>query len=676
MYRDHSRHKTFTRRALVLGGAKLVLLSALVGRMYYLQVVESRRYRMLAEDNRINLRLLVPPRGRILDRTGVLMADNEKNYRVVIVTEQTPNLIKTLDKLGTIIPTNDYDRRKVLREVKRKRRFVPITVRENLNWREVARVEVNAPDLPGVMIDVGRRRNYPFGEAAAHIMGYVAAVSERELTGEPLLELPDFRIGKNGVEKIQDLKLRGKAGSSQVEVNALGRVIRKLKHDPGEPGSDLALTIDMGLQQFAHDRLGEESAAAVVIDVHSGAVLAMASTPSFDPNLFTNGIGTEDWRELVNHPRAPLTNKPIAGQYSPGSTFKMMVALAALEAGILGTDHKVYCPGFVRLGKSRFHCWKKRGHGHMDMFQAIQQSCDVFFYDVARRTGVDRISAMANRFGLGNKLGIDIPGEHAGLMPTRDWKRAVTGVPWQLGETLVAGIGQGFVLTTPLQLAVMAARLANGGKAVTPFLVQPERGAGGGESKDAAKGKDEAKASAATGAGTDGDGERVAADAAETPEFPDIGVSKASLKFIRSAMNAVTNSRRGTAYRARIKKREHAMAGKTGTSQVRRITMAERQRGLRKNHQRPWRERDHALFVGFAPVDAPRFAVAVVVEHGGGGSKVAAPVARDLLREVQRRVPPGTVAAAGAAETKVETASVRTGARTGGRRGGQGEGGQ
>ncbi len=670
MYRDHSRHKTFTRRALVLGGAKLVLLSALVGRMYYLQVVESRRYRMLAEDNRINLRLLVPPRGRILDRSGVLMADNEKNYRVVIVTEQTPDLIKTLDKLGTIIPINDYDRRRVLREVKRKRRFVPITVRENLNWREVARVEVNAPNLPGVMIDVGRRRNYPFGEAAAHIMGYVAAVSERELTGEPLLELPDFRIGKNGVEKIQDLKLRGKAGSSQVEVNALGRVVRELKHNPGEPGGDLALTIDMGLQKFAHERLGAESAATVVVDVQTGAVLAMASTPSFDPNLFTNGISTKDWRELVNHPRAPLTNKPIAGQYSPGSTFKMMVALAALEAGIIGPDHTVYCPGFVKLGRSRFHCWKKHGHGRLDMFKGIQQSCDVYFYDVARRTGVDRISAMANRFGLGAKLGIDIPGERPGLMPTRGWKRAVTGVPWQGGETLVAGIGQGFVLTTPLQLAVMAARIANGGKAVTPFLVSPE---GGGKSQDAATATDEAKAVAASEVGADGG--MIAVDRAETPEFPDIGVSQASLKFIRSAMNAVSNSRRGTAYRARIKKRGMAMAGKTGTSQVRRITMGERQRGLRKNHQRPWRERDHALFVGFAPVEAPRFAIAVVVEHGGGGSKAAAPVARDILLEVQRRVPVGSLAASGATRVAAAIARIKGGPKGGtGGTGGQGAG--
>ncbi len=309
----------------------------------------------------------------------------------------------------------------------------------------------------------------------------------------------------------------------------------------------------------------------------------------------------------------------------------------------------------------------------MDMFKAIQQSCDVFFYDVARRTGVDRISAMANRFGLGAKLGIDIPGEHAGLMPTRGWKQAVTGVPWQLGETLVAGIGQGFVLTTPLQLAVMTARLANGGKAVTPFLVFPDRGKGASKSGSAAKSEDETKAEAATGTGADGDGKIIAADMAETPEFPDIGVSEASLKFIHSAMNAVTNSRRGTAYRARIKKREHAMAGKTGTSQVRRITMGERQRGMLKNSQRPWRDRDHALFVGFAPVDAPRFAVAVVIEHGGGGSKAAAPVARDLLREVQRRVPLGSVATIGG--TDVAMASARARARTKGGRGGQGEGG-
>ena len=616
MYRDRSRYKMFTRRALVLSGGKVVLLSALAARMYYLQVIESARYRVLAEENRINLRLLPPPRGRIVDRFGVELAVNEQSYRVVIVPEQTTDVGETLDKLGAIIPLSDYERRRVRHDIKRRRGFFPITVRENLVWDEVAKIEVNAPDLPGVMIDVGQSRRYPYGEAAAHLLGYVAAVSEAELTGEPLLTIPDFRVGKDGIEKVHDLRLRGKAGASEVEVNAIGRVIRELARREGQPGDEVTLSIDMALQKFVFDRLGDESGSVVVMDVHSGEVLALASTPSFDPNAFTKGITTAYWRELIANPRAPLTNKAVSGQYAPGSAIKMMVALAALEGGILTPDHKVFCKGYVQLGNARFHCWKKYGHGHTDMYKGIQQSCDVFFYDVARRTGVDRIAAMAARFGLGQLLDVGLPGERPGLFPTRDWKLANIGVPWQLGETLIAGIGQGFMLSTPLQLAVMAARLANGGRAVKPTLVRSVRRAGEVETADA---------------GT----------AAEPPDFPEIKVGKASLAFITGAMNAVTNTPKGTAYRARIKEPGMAMAGKTGTSQVRRISMSERQSGLIKNKKKPWIERDHAVFVGFAPVHDPRYAVAVLVEHGGGGSKVAAPIARDVLLETQRRDPSG-----------------------------------
>ena len=614
MYRDRSRYKMFTRRALMLSGGQAVLLSALATRMYYLQVIESARYQVLAEENRINLRLLLPSRGRIVDRFGVELAVNEKSYRVVIVSEQTKDVEETLDKLGAIISLSDYERRRVRHEIKRRRGFFPITVRENLVWEEVAKIEVNAPDLPGVMIDVGQSRRYPYAAAAAHLLGYVAAVSEAELTGEPLLALPEFRVGKDGIEKVHDLRLRGKAGASEVEVNAIGRAIRELARREGQPGDEVVLSIDMALQKFAYDRLGDESASVVVMDVHSGEVLALVSTPSFDPNAFTKGITTAYWRELTANLRAPLTNKAVTGQYAPGSAIKMVVALAALEGGILTPDHKVFCKGYIQLGNARFHCWKKHGHGHTDMYKGIQQSCDVFFYDVARRTGVDRIAAMAERFGLGQLLDIGLPGERRGLIPTRDWKLANKGVPWQLGETLIAGIGQGFVLSTPLQLAVMAARLANGGRAVKPTLVRSVRRAGEVETAD-------------TGA--------------EPPDFPEIKIGKASLEFITGAMNAVTNTPRGTAYRARIKEPGMAMAGKTGTSQVRRISMSERQSGLIKNKQKPWIERDHAVFVGFAPVHDPRYAVAVVVEHGGGGSKVAAPIARDVLLETQRRDPSG-----------------------------------
>ncbi len=614
MYRDRSRYKMFTRRALMLSGGQAVLLSALATRMYYLQVIESARYQVLAEENRINLRLLLPSRGRIVDRFGVELAVNEKSYRVVIVSEQTKDVEETLDKLGAIISLSDYERRRVRHEIKRRRSFFPITVRENLVWDEVAKIEVNAPDLPGVMIDVGQSRRYPYAAAAAHLLGYVAAVSEAELTGEPLLALPEFRVGKDGIEKVHDLRLRGKAGASEVEVNAIGRAIRELARREGQPGDEVVLSIDMALQKFAYDRLGDESASVVVMDVHSGEVLALVSTPSFDPNAFTKGITTAYWRELTANLRAPLTNKAVTGQYAPGSAIKMVVALAALEGGILTPDHKVFCKGYTELGNARFHCWKKYGHGHTDMYKGIQQSCDVFFYDVARRTGVDRIAAMAERFGLGQLLDIGLPGERRGLFPTRDWKLANKGVPWQLGETLVAGIGQGFVSSTPLQLAVMTARLANGGRAVKPTLVRSVRRAGEVETAD-------------TGA--------------EPPDFPEIKIGKASLEFITGTMNAVTNTPRGTAYRARIKEPGMAMAGKTGTSQVRRISMSERQSGLIKNEQKPWIERDHAVFVGFAPVDDPRYAVAVVVEHGGGGSKVAAPIARDVLLETQRRDPSG-----------------------------------
>ena len=612
MYREDSTlYKVFSRRAAILGGVKFTLFGLLVGRMYQLQVLESDRYKLLADENRINMHLLPPPRGRILDRFGAPMAVNRENYRVLLVVEQADDVAESLATLAKIIPITERDRRRIAREIKRRRNFVPVTVRENLDWSEVAKIEVHAPDLPGILIDVGQSREYPLGARAAHLIGYVAAVSERELTGEPLLELPGFRIGKSGVEKTYDLSLRGKAGNSQMEVNAVGRVIRELSRQEGQPGADLSLTIDRELQSFAIDRLrGEQSAAAVVMDIHGGEVLALASEPGFDPNAFNYGLSTEQWRGIVGDPRSPLTNKAISGQYAPGSVFKMMVVLAALESGVLGTDHRVFCRGFTRLGNAKFHCWKKYGHGWMDMYAGVQQSCDVYFYDVARRVGVDRIAAMARRFGLGSKSGIDLPNEKPGFMPTRDWKRATIGVPWQLGETLIAGIGQGFVLTTPLQLAVMVARLANGGKAVTPHLMRSIAA-----------------------------GQKVERHRAE--KFPSLGISKSSLDFVTGAMNAVTNSRRGTAYRARIKDEAMRMAGKSGTSQVRRITKYERETRVLKNKERPWRDRDHALFVAFAPVHAPRYAAAVVVEHGGGGSSVAAPILRDLLIETQKRDPNG-----------------------------------
>jgi len=606
MNRDVERHKLFNRRSVMLLGGQATLFSALIGRMYYLQVLEAERYKTLADENRINLRLLPPPRGRIIDRFGLPLASNQQNYRVLLIPEDTRDVVATLDSLAEIIAIGSGERRRILRDVKRNRSFVPVTLRENLDWQQVARIEVNAPDLPGVMIDVGQSRNYPFGHDLAHVLGYVAAVSPKDLSGDPLLELPGFRIGKAGVERVHDLALRGSGGSSQVEVNAFGRVIRELQRKEGQPGAEVQLTIDMELQRFTRQRLADESAAVVVLDIHSGDVLAMVSNPSFDPNSFNRGLSLVEWQALVQNPRAPLINKTIAGRYAPGSTFKMCVLLAALEKGVISESSQVFCSGFTELGDARFHCWKKHGHGLLGAEQAIVQSCDVFFYELAKRTGIERIAAMARRLGMGTKLDVDLPGEQAGLVPTPKWKRGALDAPWHQGETLIAGIGQGYLLATPLQLAVMTAQLANGGFIVKPRLT-----------------KDIVNEGAAKG------------DAAT--KLTSLHLPPRHLEIVRQAMSSVVNSPRGTAYRARIKEPGLEMAGKTGTVQVRRISKAERESGVLKNKDLPWKDRDHALFVGYAPEDNPRYAVAVVVEHGGGGSSKAAPIARDILREAQQR---------------------------------------
>ena len=606
MHRDSERHKLFSRRTAILAGGKGLLLSALVGRMYYLQVVESDRYKTLADENRINFRLLAPPRGRIVDRFGVPIADNQQNYRVVLIPEQTDDVEETLLRLGRIIPIREREEKRILREISRKRSFVPVTLRENLSWEDVARIEVNTPDLPGVMIDVGQSRYYPYATEMAHVLGYVAAVSEGETEGDPLLELPGFRIGKSGIEKVYDLALRGSSGSSQVEVNAFGRVIRELERSAGQPGVQLQLTIDTGLQKVAAERLGDESGSVVVMDVHSGDVLAMVSTPGFDPNDFNKGLSNEKWNALISNEKSPLINKSVGGHYAPGSTFKMVVAMAALEKGVISSESEVFCTGEMALGNAVFHCWKRGGHGLVDLNKGLAQSCDVYFYEIAKRTGIERIAKMARRLGLGSILGLDIPGEKSGLIPSDAWKRGAIGVPWQQGETLLAGIGQGYVLTTPLQLAVMTARLVNGGVAVTPHLT-----------RDIVK--------------PDG----VAPRKAEQPR--DLGLVPGHLALIRKGMNTVVNEPGGTAFRSRIRQPEFRMGGKTGTAQVRRISKQEREVRVLKNEELPWKKRDHALFVGFAPVDAPRYAVAVIVEHGGGGSKVAAPIGRDVLEAAQQR---------------------------------------
>jgi penicillin-binding protein 2 len=596
--RDPDRSRVFSRRVALLGAAKLGLASLLVGRLHYLQVIEAEEYEMLAEENRINYILLPPRRGRILDRRGQDLAVNRQNYRVGLVPEQTPNIDRTLAKLSDYLPGVEGQVKRILRDIGRQRGYMPVLVAENLSWEEFSRINVALADLPGIFTDVGETRWYPHGPMTAHSVGYVAAVAENELSeDEPMLSLPGFRIGKSGIEKLRDIGLRGKAGNSKVEVNAYGRVIRELARKEGQAGQDIATSIDLDLQRFASERFGEESGASVVMDVQTGEVLSLVSTPSFDPNLFNPGIAARDWVALNRHPRKPLVNKAVAGIYPPGSTFKMLVALTGLESGLVGPDFHVSCHGKISLGDHDFHCWKKGGHGSLTMVDAIKQSCDCYFYEVARRVGVDRLAEICNRFGLGVTVGLDLPGEKPGLIPTQAWKKATFGQPWTEGETLVVGIGQGYVVATPLQLAVMTARLASG-LAVKPRLLR-------------------------------------ASPAEVLAGSPKLQVLAANLAIVRRGMDAVVNQG-GTAGRSRITEAGMEMAGKTGTSQVRRISKAERMTRVRKGHELPWEERDHALFVAYAPVGAPRYAISVIVEHGIAGSTAAAPIARDILLELQR----------------------------------------
>lgn len=608
--RDNDTQRIFSRRALMLGVAQLALFGGLAARLYYLQVLEADRYKLLSDENRISMRLLPPRRGRVLDRFGTELASNRRNYRVLIVAEQARNVDATLTALAELIQIDDTQRARVKREIERRRKFVPVVVAENLSWEDFARVNLHSPDLPGVQLDVGETRDYGMGPIFSHVVGYVGAVAENELGDDPLLELPGFRIGKSGIEKLFDEDLRGRAGHSQIEVNAYGRAIRELDRTDGLTGDDVVLSIDAELQRFTAERLKDESAAAVVMDIHTGEVLTMVSNPGFDPNWFNVGITSAQWRQLNGDKYKPLTNKAVQGQYPPGSTFKMVVGLAALEAGAVTPDTRVFCPGHMELGNNTFHCWKKGGHGSMNLVQALEESCDVYFYEAARRIGVDKIADMAKRLGLGDVSGVHVTAERKGLIPTRAWKQGALGQSWAQGETLVVGIGQGYVLATPLQLALMTARLANGGHAVQPRLVRLDDTLGpSSETRPASQ------------------------------LYPSLNIKREHLDIVLEGMIRVTTPPRGTAHGARITQPQFAMAGKTGSSQVRRISKAERDTRVRKNEEKPWEERDHALFVAYAPISAPRYCCAVIVEHGGSGSKAAAPIARDIMLEVQKLDP-------------------------------------
>ena len=615
---DNERSSLFGRRALLLGGAQAVLMSALVGRLYQLQVLETQRFATLAEENRVNLRLLAPPRGLIFDRTGQPLAVNRNNFRVVATSDRGRGAEVLVERLDQILSLGEVERGRLLRELRRSRNAQPVVVRENLGWEEVARLEFNAPDLPGVFIDLGQTRDYPEGALMSHIIGYTGRVSDEDLNGrdDPLLSLPTMRFGKKGMERTLEDELRGRAGAVQVEVNAVGRVVRELDRNEGQPGTNALLTIDLELQRFAATRLAEhQSGSVVVMDVVTGDIIVLMSTPGFDPNTFARGITQSEWRELLDAPERPLHNKSIAGVYPPGSTYKMVTALAALESKAIDPGTVLPCAGFLMLGDIKFHCWLKGGHGGLSVVGAIANSCDCFFYEAARRAGVDKMAEVATKLGFGHTSELGLPGESAGNLPTRSWKQEKYNTPWQQGDTFNLGIGQGYMTATPLQLAVMTARIANGGYSVQPNMLL-------------------AKATPRE--------ELVPPPTREQPAAPSMRFSPQSMALVREGMRQVVQA--GTASQLRIDAQGKLLdpalmfAGKTGTAQVKRITERERELGITQASL-PWHLRHHALFVCFGPVDNPRYACAVIIEHGMAGGATAGPIGRDVLVEVMKRDP-------------------------------------
>ncbi|MCR9108284.1 penicillin-binding protein 2 [Marivita sp. XM-24bin2] len=590
--------RKISRRGLILGGVQLAFAGALGLRMQHLQVDQADEFRLLAEENRINIRLIPPTRGQIFDRNGAILAGNEPSYRITMVKEDAGNVDDVIARLSALVELDEDELNRALTEMDRSAPFLPVTVAERVTWEDISRVAVNAPALPGVTPEVGLSRVYPRRGDFAHVVGYVGPVSERDLaryeTPDPVLRIPRFQIGKVGIEARHEEVLRGRAGAKRVEVNAVGRVMRELDRREGTPGADMQLTVDSKLQSYIQARLGEESASVVVMDVQNGDLLGIASSPSYDPNKFVRGISVADFAELRDNDHRPLASKTVQDAYPPGSTFKMVTALAAMDAGVVAPDETVWCPGHMEVGGRRFHCWKRAGHGHMNLEQSLRESCDVYYYDLALKVGIERIAETARRLGLGHAFNIGMSAVTQGLVPNKDWKERERGAGWVIGDTVNASIGQGFVLSSPLQLAVMTARLATG-KDVAPRLVR-----------------------------------RIGGVEPTSEAGQDLGFNENHLRQIRRAMYAVSNNRRGTAYGSRIIEEAFRMAGKTGTSQVRNITAAERARGVTRNEDLPWNRRDHALFVNFAPFEVPRIAVSVVVEHGGGGSAAAAPIARDV----------------------------------------------
>ncbi|MBN9564968.1 MAG: penicillin-binding protein 2 [Alphaproteobacteria bacterium] len=581
-----------TRRIFMLGLGKGALLSLILGRMYYLQIVEGKKYELLADKNRISWRFKSKPRGRILDCQGHEMSSNKGVFNLVADHDALKNIHPLLETIGKYIPIDEDHKKWVIRELKRNPPYIPTIVKSNLSWEEVTSIELNASELQGAYIENSYQRDYLNGSAFAAITGYVSTPTPNDVEAEPLLKLPGLRVGRQGLEKTYDHHLQGEPAHEQLEVNARNRIVRKLSQYPGRVGGDINLTIHNDLHLKCLELMNPHQAGScLLMDIHTGEILTYISHPSYNPNLFANGIQKQDWQALQNDPLRPLINRPISGLYPPGSTFKMLVILAALEEGLIDSNTQFFCNGALEMGSHIFHCWHT--HGQVDLVKAIAASCDIYIYQIALRLGADKISAIARRFGFGSLTGIELEDEKSGLVPDKSWKKKTKKASWYPGDTLNFSIGQGFFTATPIQIARMIAALANGGRLVTPHLCKLHEG----------------------------------------HEYQEIiNINPAHLDLIHLGMMHAIHEPYGTSHSAAPATGGILMAGKTGSSQVKRIHMEDRLRGLHKSASRAWADLEHAIFSGFAPYDNPRYGVCVVIEHGGGGGRVAGPIGVGALR--------------------------------------------
>jgi penicillin-binding protein 2 len=623
--------QTINRRMFIIGAAKLIVFAGIITRLFSLQIKENKKYLTLSDKNRLREWRLPPVRGEFLDYFGNTIAGNLKIYQLHVIPEEVEDFKYLMVRLRQILNLNNNEFKKIIKQKNKQKPWETLIISKNLTWEQFTKVNYFLHDLTGAKPVLSVSRNYPFSEDYTHVLGYVSEASEKDILDNEMIRnrhVPGLKVGKTGLEKTFENELIGTNGVQRYEVNAFGKRISQLDHTDGLNGKTIQLTIDTEIQKLCNELLRGLAGSISVMDIYTGEIVAMQSSPSFDPNLFLFGINQDDWQLIRNNPLKPLVNKTLSGLYSPGSTFKPMVALSALENGIIDENFKVNCTGKIEMYGQTYHCWKKKGHGVVNLKNAMKQSCDTYFYEIARKLGVDRLKETSLEFGLGNKVLKETFGiEKKGLIPDTKWKKNNLGKGWVIGETLITGIGQGYTQTTPLQLCQMVAQLANGGFKIYPNIVIEKN----------SQTAEQIKFIMDTNSKNLNDKKGGLQEASELLGF--VGKKKykplfknsKNIRLVREAMFASTNEIRGTSYTSRIEDPKYQFAGKTGTSQVKRITKADRELDLNTS-EIPYNERDHALYIAFGPYKNPRYALSIVIEHGGSGSSTAAPIAKKLFK--------------------------------------------